>query len=47
MKTKTAPLKAVQILGNPNHLKEICQLAEAGFTLFTKTEEYQIFRKPK
>jgi integrase len=39
--------KAVQILGNPNHLKEIIQLAEAGFTLFTKTEEYQIFRKPK
>jgi integrase len=46
-KTDEYTSKAVQILGNPNHLKEICQLAESGFTLFTKTEEYQIFRKPK
>ena len=46
-KTDEYTSKAVQVLGNPNHLEEICQLAEAGFSLFTKTEEYQVFRKPK
>jgi integrase len=46
-KTDEYVSKAVQILGNPNFLNEICQLAESGFSLFTKTEEYQIFRKPK
>jgi hypothetical protein len=38
--------KAVQ-LGTPNTIKEIAELAEAGFTKFTEADGYQIFRKPK
>jgi integrase len=34
-------------LGTPTTLKEICELAEAGFTKFTEIEGYQIFKKPK
>ena len=34
-------------LGTPTTLKEICELAESGFTKFTEIDEYQIFRKPK
>ena len=34
-------------LGTPTTLKEICELAEAGFTKFTEIEGYQIFRKIK
>ncbi len=34
-------------LGTPTTLKEICELAEAGFTKFTEIDGYQIFRKSK
>jgi hypothetical protein len=34
-------------LGTSTTLKEICELAEAGFTKFTEIEGYQIFKKPK
>ena len=34
-------------LGTPTTLKEVCELAEAGFTKFTEIEGYQIFKKPK
>jgi integrase len=34
-------------LGTPTTLKEICELAEAGFIKFTEIEGYQIFKKPK
>jgi integrase len=34
-------------LGTPTTLKEICELAESGFTKFTEIDEYQIFKKPK
>jgi integrase len=34
-------------LGTPTTLKEICELAEAGFTKFTEIEGYQIFKKQK
>jgi len=34
-------------LGTPTTLKEICELAEAGFTKFTEIDGYQIFRKTK
>jgi len=38
--------KAVQ-LGTPSTIKEISELADAGFTKFTEADGYQIFRKPK
>jgi integrase len=34
-------------LGTSTTLKEICELAEVGFTKFTEIEGYQIFKKPK
>jgi integrase len=34
-------------LGTSTTLKEICELAETGFTKFTEIEGYQIFKKPK
>jgi integrase len=34
-------------LGTPTTLKEICELAEVGFTKFTEIDGYQIFKKPK
>jgi integrase len=34
-------------LGTPTTLKEICELAEAGFTKFTEIEGYQIFKRLK
>jgi hypothetical protein len=34
-------------LGTLTTLKEICELAESGFTRFTEIEGYQIFKKPK
>ncbi|MCW4030446.1 MAG: site-specific integrase [Candidatus Bathyarchaeota archaeon] len=38
--------RTVQV-GTPTTLKEMCELAEAGFTKFTEIDGYQIFRKPK
>jgi integrase/recombinase XerD len=45
-KTEEYISRTVQ-LGTPATLKEICELAEAGFTKFTEIEGYQIFKKPK
>jgi integrase len=45
-KTDEYTSRTVQ-LGIPTTLKEICELAEAGFTKFTEIEGYQIFKKPK
>lgn len=45
-KTEEYISRTVQ-LGTPTTLKEICELAEAGFTKFTEIEGYQIFKKPK
>jgi integrase len=45
-KTEEYISRTVQ-LGTPTTLKEICELAEAGFTKFTEIEGYQIFKKAK
>jgi Phage integrase family len=45
-KTDEYTSRTVQ-LGTPTTLKEICELAEAGFTKFTEIEGFQIFKKPK
>ena len=45
-KTDEYTSRTVQ-LGTSTTLKEICELAEAGFTKFTEIEGYQIFKKPK
>ncbi|MCL5876566.1 MAG: hypothetical protein M1540_01985 [Candidatus Bathyarchaeota archaeon] len=46
LKTDEYISRTVQ-LGTPTTLKEICELAEAGFTKFTEIEGYQIFKKLK
>ncbi len=45
-KTDEYTSRTVQ-LGTPTTLKEICELAESGFTKFTEIDGYQIFRKAK
>ena len=45
-KTDKNTSRTVQ-LGTLTTLKEICELADAGFSKFTEIEGYQIFKKPK